>query len=288
MEKKISYTKLFIIFLLGVSMLMYPWISEYIYENRADAVINAYTEKVQKEDKRDTEKIIEKAQKYNSELMDSRVKLTDPFVASDEEKQIEEDILGLNEDGLIGIIQIPKISVNLPVYQGTDSDTLLAGIGHMEKTSLPVGGAGTHCVLTGHTGLTGSKMFTDLILLEKGDIFFLKVLNQILTYQVVEINTVLPKDTSKLFIQKDRDLCTLLTCTPYGVNSHRLLVTGERIEYSDQIEEAAKKEEPVKQTEWMKDYFESLQIGILIFLIILAVNFIIEYLHRIYIYKKRH
>ena len=163
----------------------------------------------------------------------------------------------------MGYVEIPKISVNLPIYHGTGNDSLDRGVGHLLGSSLPVGGEDTHCILTGHSGLASQKMFTDLEQLEVTDVFYLNVLGEILAYQVEEINTVLPHDTSLLGITSGEDYCTLVTCTPYGVNTHRLLVRGTRIPYEEAevLVEEVMQEEPPKSS-WEQKYLQGLLIGV--------------------------
>lgn len=178
--------------------------------------------------------------------------------------------LNLAGNGIMGYVEIPKISVNLPIYHGTENDSLERGIGHLLGSSLPVGGESTHTILSGHSGMASQKMFTDLEQLIIGDVFYLHILNETLAYQVVEINTVLPYDTSLLGIAPGEDLCTLVTCTPYGVNTHRLLVRGSRIPYEEAellVEETAE-EEPAKST-WEQKYIEGLLWGIAAVLLLL-------------------
>ena len=143
-----------------------------------------------------------------------------------------EQLLNVHQDGIMAYVEIPKISVNLPIYHGAGDDSLNRGVGHLLGSALPVGGEATHCILTGHSGLAKDKLFSDLDKLEVGDMFFIHVLNDTLAYRVKELFTVLPEDTSRLMIEGQHDYCTLITCTPLGVNTHRLLVRGERVEYA--------------------------------------------------------
>lgn len=172
--------------------------------------------------------------------------------------------LNIAGNGIMGYVEIPKISVNLPIYHGTENDSLERGIGHLLGSSLPVGGESTHTILSGHSGMASQKMFTDLGQLAAGDVFYLHVLNETLAYQVVEINTVLPYDISLLGIVPGEDLCTLVTCTPYGVNTHRLLVCGSRIPYEEAgaLAEEVQRAEPEVST-WEAKYLQGILIGIL-------------------------
>jgi len=174
-------------------------------------------------------------------------------------------LLNVRGDGIMGYIQIPKIGVELPIYHGTAEETLDKGVGHLLGTSLPVGGIGTHCVLTGHSGLAGTRMFSDLDQLNKGDVFYVRVLDETHAYMIMDINTVLPEDTSKLEIDPQRESVTLVTCTPFGVNTHRLLVRGERIEVGmaeRMVENAEVQEEPAKST-WTQEYLKGVGLGCL-------------------------
>lgn len=175
-------------------------------------------------------------------------------------------------DGIMGYVEIPKIRVNLPIYHGTETDSLERGIGHLLGSSLPVGGESTHTILSGHSGMASQKMFTDLGQLAAGDVFYLHVLNETLAYQVVEINTVLPYDTSLLGIVPGEDLCTLVTCTPYGVNTHRLLVRGSRIPYeeAEQLMEETSNEETTAST-WEGKYLQGIIYGIVAALALILV-----------------
>ncbi len=167
-----------------------------------------------------------------------------------------DSLLNLGGNGIMGYIEIPCIQVNLPIYHGTDTETLERGVGHLLGSSLPVGGSGTHAVLSGHSGMAGQKMFTDLLQMKTGDIFYLHVLGETLAYEVDSLNTVLPHDTSLLGITGGSDLCTLITCTPIAVNSHRLLVTGHRIPFEaakEMVEEAQQEDTEVEST-WEQEY----------------------------------
>lgn len=262
----------------GLAMLLYPWISNYLYENRADGEVSAYEKQVEKTDDSEKQEILKKAREYNNILTESKVQLTDPF---DEEEAKDNgldynNILNVNGDGMMGFIDIPKINVYLPVYHGTSKVVLESGIGHLEESSLPVGGENTHVVLSGHTGLSTKKLFTDLTEIKEDDLFFLHILGDVLAYKVISVDVVEPEDTTLLSIQKGKDLATLVTCTPYGVNTHRLLVTGERTEYNEKVQEEADSEKAPTQSLWMKSYTKAITIGLcivtgmIIFLLILT------------------
>jgi sortase A len=170
--------------------------------------------------------ILEEAKQYNDKIAHTGIN----WKLSDQEKITYESLLDINGSGIMGYIEIPRINVVLPVYHGTDDSVLQTAVGHLEGTSLPVGGEGSHCVLSGHRGLPSAKLFTDLDKLANGDTFVLNVMDEVLTYEVDQIRIVLPSDLSELTIREGKDFCTLVTCTPYGINTHRLLVRGKRIE----------------------------------------------------------
>lgn len=173
--------------------------------------------------------------------------------------------LNIAGNGIMGYVVIPNIQVNLPIFHGTADVTLAKGVGHLLGSSLPVGGKGTHTVLTGHSGMASQKMFSDLPGMKVGDVFYLDILGQRLAYEVQEINTVLPYDTSLLEIEPEEDLCTLVTCTPYGVNTHRLLVRGSRIPYVEQsADETISAEIPMVKSTWEQQYVKGLGVGILV------------------------
>ena len=180
----------------------------------------------------------------------------------------------------MGYVEIPKISVNLPIYHGTENDSLERGIGHLLGSSLPVGGENTHTILSGHSGMASQKMFTDLEQLTVGDVFYLHVLDETLAYQVVEINTVLPYDTSLLGIAPGEDLCTLVTCTPYGVNTHRLLVRGSRIPYEEAEALAEEITEQAPHSTWEQKYLQGILWGAIAALGLGLVIFSAVHIHR--------
>lgn len=250
----------------GIVLLLYPWVSNYLFENRKDSLIEIYQKEVEDTKEESKDEMILLAQTYNQMIYETPVKLTDPFTMNQIEEGLEinyENILKINKTGMMGMIEIPKISVNLPIYHGTSDSILEKGIGHLQGTSFPVGGKNTHAVLTGHTGLNYAKMFTDLTSLEKGDYFFLNILGEQLAYKVNQIEIVLPNEVDNLYIEKGMDLVTLITCTPYGINDHRLFVTGERTEYKQMFYEEENKKE-VLDTMWMRSYTKAILIGLII------------------------
>lgn len=226
MKNKLFTTLIFIVMLSGLSLLLYPTLSDFINNVSRAKDINTYAESVSEIDSEEYQKMWDAAVDYNTRLarMPAHWKLTD-----DEMKEYE-SLLDVAGRGIMSTIEIPKLGVSLPVYHGTGVDVLQSAIGHLEGTSLPVGGKSTHCVVSGHRGLPSAKLFTSLDKLVVGDTFTLRTLDETLSYEVDEISVVLPEETEKLQIVPGEDLCTLMTCTPYGVNTHRLLVRGHRVE----------------------------------------------------------
>lgn len=207
-----------IVFLLGLLLCSYPLISNVVVQKEQQDVVTTYQNQVKMLDDNQVKARLEEAYKYNSGI-----------VTNDYQGDYQV-LLNPAGDGVMGSIEIPKINVNLPIYHGTEDETLAKGIGHIYGSSLPVGGEDTHCLLAGHRGLPDSQLLTRLHELEVGDLFNVKVYNQILTYEVCEIRIIKPEDVAVLTIQPGRDLISLITCTPYGINTYRLVVTGERTE----------------------------------------------------------
>ena len=253
-----------ILFLLSLGLTLYPVISNFVNQKYASEIHTAYQEVIQQTDNTELLKARELAVCYNRAITPGST--TEEAYSQEALLAASEDYdsqLNIGADGIMGYVEIPKISVNLPIYHGTGNDSLDRGVGHLLGSSLPVGGEDTHCILTGHSGLASQKMFTDLEQLEVTDVFYLNVLGEILAYQVEEINTVLPHDTSLLGITSGEDYCTLVTCTPYGVNTHRLLVRGTRIPYEEAevLVEEVMQEEPPKSS-WEQKYLQGLFLGV--------------------------
>jgi sortase A len=221
--------------LLGTGLFLYPTVSDYWNYLHQTKAIAEYTEGVEHMDSVDYEALMEEAKAYNQEL----TKKADRWNLSEEEEQEYEQVLDPFGTGMMGHIEIPKIQVSLPIYHGTSDGVLQVGVGHLEGSSLPVGGEGTHAVLSGHRGLPSASLFTDLDKLEIGDHFIIQVLKETLTYEVDQIKVVEPEDLTKLTIEEGEDLCSLVTCTPYGINTHRLVVRGHRIPNEEDGEAAA-------------------------------------------------
>ena len=231
MKKRISTIILIIIFLAGLSLLLYPSVSDYWNSFHQSKAIAGYTKIVSSLDEEEYKEVWENAKEYNKKLLTA----VNRFFPQKEEKKEYQDILNLNGHGIMGYLEIPSINCALTIYHGTDAAVLQTAVGHIEGTSVPVGGKGTHCVLSGHRGLPSAKLFSNLDDLEEGDIFILRVLDECLTYEVDQIRIVEPDNISDLEISPEHDLCTLVTCTPYGVNSHRMLVRGHRVENSEEV-----------------------------------------------------
>lgn len=253
-----------ILFLLSLGLTLYPVISNFVNQKYASEIHTAYQEVIEQTDNSELLKAHELAVSYNRAITPGST--TEEAYSQEALLAASEDYdsqLNIGADGIMGYVGIPKISVNLPIYHGTGNDSLDRGVGHLLGSSLPVGGEDTHCILTGHSGLASQKMFTDLEQLEVTDVFYLNVLGEILAYQVEEINTVLPHDTSLLGITSGEDYCTLVTCTPYGVNTHRLLVRGTRIPYEEAevLVEEVMQEEPPKSS-WEQKYLQGLFLGV--------------------------
>ena len=221
-----STALLALVFFAGLSLLLYPSVSNYWNSSRATKAIVNYTEKISKMEMEEYRAMWESAVTYNQEIASQPPRYT----LTQEEREVYNRILDVSGTGIMGHIEIPSIDVDLPIYHGTAEETLQVAAGHLEWTSFPVGGAGSHCVLSAHRGLPSAKLFTDLVDLETGDVFILQVLDEVLTYQVDQILIVKPHEIQALEIEAQKDYCTLITCTPYGINTHRLLVRGHRIE----------------------------------------------------------
>lgn len=274
MRKKFFFI---ILILISLGIASYPFISNYLYEHQADNKITVYQDKIKNTTKEAQEEMLRQAREYNAGLSQSQVRLTDPFAEEKRKEGISYDaLLNPNGDGMMGYIEIPCIAVNLPVFHGTAAKTLETGIGHLEGSSLPVGGNSTHTVLTGHSGLNKAKLFTDLSEMQKGDLFFLHVAGKNLAYEVSEINIVLPEEVNQLLVVPGEDLATLVTCTPYGVNTHRLLVTGKRTAYTKDLYDRAQKDKKNTESMWMRTYRKAMVIGICIALSIVIVLKIIQ------------
>ena len=224
MRKHLSTIILVIVLILGVMILLYPTVSDYWNSFHQSRAIASYLEEIENIDPVSYEREWARAEQYNRELTHK----PNRFVLSEEEYAEYESLLNLTGSGIMGYIEIPKINCSLPVYHGTDEAVLQIAVGHIEGTSLPTGTPGSHTVLSGHRGLPSARLFTDLDQMEEGDLFVIRVMDRVMTYMVDQVLIVLPEEMDGLAIDPNEDYCTLVTCTPYGINSHRLLVRGRR------------------------------------------------------------
>lgn len=229
LKKNLINIFLAVIVLAGLCLLLYPSFSDWWNSMHQSRAIAAYVETVDAMSQEEIDEILNAAREYNERLWHRQNR----WVLSEEEQAEYESLLDVSGNGIMGYINIPVIGVNLPIYHGTEESVLQVATGHLSATSLPVGGPGTHAAISGHRGLPSARLFTDLDQLKVGDIFTVSVLNEVYTYQIEQIVTVVPEDTSQMNLYQGEDLCTLQTCTPYGVNSHRLLLRGRRIEDVD-------------------------------------------------------
>ena len=243
-KKHISTIIIALIFLAGLGFLLYPTVSNLWNRAHQSRAIATYTKQVEKLDDSQNKEMLKAARKYNKSLL----KKSDHWKLSKKGKKKYESLLDVSGTGIMGYIEVPKIDCSLPIYHGTDEGALQIAIGHLEGSSLPVGGKSTHCVLSGHRGLPSARLFTDLDQLEEGDVFVLNVLGRKLAYEVDQIKVVLPDEMSDLEIVQGKDLCTLVTCTPYGINTHRLLVRGHRTKYIEETVVRVQKEAEKKET----------------------------------------
>ena len=230
MKNHRSTILLILILLIGLSLMLYPSFADWWNSFHSSRAIASYEEQVANIDDAQYEELWNAARDYNQSLLHR----PNDFILSDEQQEIYKSLLDIGGNGIMGYIEIPTIDVMLPIYHGTEESVLQIAVGHLDWTSLPVGGAGSHCVLSGHRGLPSARLFTDLDKLKVGDVFMLHVLNEILTYEIDQILIVEPQDTDPLLIEPGKDLCTMITCTPYGINSHRMLVRGHRIESQEE------------------------------------------------------
>lgn len=282
MKRIAGITAGIILFLAALILTLYPLISDYVNTKYQSEVNTAYEEAIAEVDDTSLQEAKDAAVRYNQALSSG---LADAFSQSAlQNASAEYDaLLNVNGGGIMGYISIPKINVQLPIFHGTGSDVLNQGVGHVLGSSLPVGGNSTHTILSAHSGMASQRMFTDLEQLEIGDVFYLQVLDETLAYQVDVINTVLPHETDLLQITKDVDACTLVTCTPYGVNTHRLLVHSVRVPYKE-AEEILQETAPEEvSSTWRQQYVRGILIG-LVCVLGLGLEFLIAWL----IWRRKH
>ena len=278
-RKIITISLAVLFFLLALGLTIYPVFSSRYNEAHQSQIHTEYQDAVQALPDTAIPEARAKAQAYNDELWSSIARYGS-YSKDSVSSAVEEyaQLLDLTGTGTMAYVHIPKLAVSLPIYHGTEEETLDRGVGHLIGSSLPIGGSSTHAILTGHSGLASQKMFSDLDKLEIGDTFYLEVLNEILAYEVDQINTVLPHDTAYLGLEEGKDLCTLVTCTPFGVNTHRLLIRGHRIAYTPKDEESpttepAETSEPVDST-WEQEYEKGVYFAIGVVVIICLVLFL--------------
>lgn len=245
MKRNLTTIILIIVFLVGLGLMMYPTVSDMINKAHQTVAIDTYEQEVAKLSDDDFSSILNEARKYNAALTTNEFPKNSEDLDGNEEYQKAVNPAG---NGMMGYIRIDAINVKMPVYHTTKESVLQSGIGHIPTTSLPVGGESTHAVLTGHRGLSSARLFTDLDKIREGDVFYIYVLDEVLAYQVDQIKTVLPAQTQDLQIVEGEDHVTLVTCTPYGVNTHRLLIRGTRIPYSAEIDEKTEAEAETRST----------------------------------------
>ena len=275
--------------LLALGIALYPMLSSIYNEQHQSKIHTQFLQQVENTDDSKLQEALQNAKAYNATLSGG---ISDNAFSKDALSGASAEYAGLlnvTGRGIMGYVSVPKINVTLPIYHGTDSGTLERGIGHLLGTSLPVGGDSTHSVLTAHSGMASQRMFSDLPQLKEGDVFYLEVLGDTLAYQVDQIRTVLPHDTTYLGIEADADLCTLVTCTPFGVNTHRLLVRGHRIPYEEAeviIQQQAQTEVKTGST-WQDQYVKGIAIGIGIVLLFLLYFLIFRIIRRMWRERKK-
>lgn len=267
MKRKVAITAAVVVFILAAAIIVYPLISNYYSERKQSVIYTEYTETVKNKATSELADERVKAEQYNKALYSG--------LASEKNKAPAEyeSLLNITGNGIMGYINISKLDIRLPIYHGSDSDTLEIGCGHLAFTSLPIGGENTHSVITAHSGMASQRLFSDIDILEQGDTFYLEVLGEKLYYKVQNIKTVLPYEINDLKIESGKDLVSLITCTPFGVNTHRLIVTAERIEVLEDLtasgsSDAAPKAKASRST-WETEYIKAIFAGIGIFISVL-------------------
>lgn len=270
-----------IIVLVGIGLAGYPLLSNYIYEENQKELVAYYEKQAAQMQPTERNSQWDECETYNRTLLKGGVQLFDPFSYSEEdfEDSLYDSLLSFDDQGAMGSLEAPGLIGPLVIYHGTDEDILQKGSGHLKGSSLPVGGKGTHAVLTGHTGLTNNKLFTNLDRLEIGNVFFLSILGEKLAYKVDQIKVVLPNEAKDdLYIDPEEDYVTLITCTPYGINSHRLLVRGTRIpnEEAEQIAAGTQKKIDTWTSQYMKSILAGIVIATVLWVIIRLVRLIIK------------
>ena len=261
MKNKLFYILLAVIFVAGLSLLLYPTVSNAYNAWLQSRAITEYSQQANQMDLEVFEQEMAKAQAHNAALLERN----NPFSLTEEQKSQYENILAVTSQGIMAYVEIPSVDVTLPIAHGTSEDTLLDKIGHLEWSSLPIGGENTHCVISGHRGLPSAELFTNIDHFELGDKFYIHVLGQSLEYQVCNIAVVEPKDQRLLRIEEGQDLVTIVTCTPYGINSHRLLVRGIR---------TGTGRDDLSQTIYVKNEITAIDVVVLVSVILVVIAII--------------
>ena len=271
-----------VLFLLALGLTLYPVVSNYYNQRHQSQIQTAYREVLEQTDTAELERIREQAAAYNAAITPGAAEeaYSQEAILTASNNYVNQ--LNVGGSGIMGYIEIPKINVDLPIYHGTGTDSLDRGAGHLLGSSLPVGGEGTHTIITGHSGMASQKMFTDLEQLQEGDVFYLRVLDETLAYEVKAVHTVLPHDTTHLGIVPGQDLCTLVTCTPTGINTHRLLVQGSRIPYEPIIEaqNADSEHEVAASSHWEDQYWLGIRLGLTAMVSIVLLLNVLLYLRK--------
>lgn len=272
MKKKLPVIIFSLFIILGLSIMLYPVVVNYVNSNQAVEVISDYSEGIASNTNNVNKEMLEAARLYNSKL--SGINIVDIFNNPDVKTGDEEylSILNVRDSGMMGYLQIPKIDVKIPIYHGTSDEVLQKGVGHVEGSSLPVGGETTHSVLSAHSGLPSARLFTDLNQLRNGDMFYIYVLDQVLAYKVDQVLVVEPSDVEALSLQEGKDYVTLVTCTPYAINTHRLLVRGTRVEYNPEVLENT----PVEKELGKDQIILYLSLGLVVVILLFVVFFVIR------------
>ena len=282
MKDKLWWIVRLLIILLGVGILAYPSVSEYLSERNGSRATASYDDTVRQLEQARLDQLLAQAQEYNRQLAD--VSSGKAPLSDDNGNPITPesywDLLNIDSSGMMAYITIPRLGTTIPIYHGTDEAVLQVGVGHLQNTSLPVGGESTHAALSGHRGLPTASLFTDLDQMQVGDQFYIKILNETLAYEVDQILTVLPSEMDALAIVPGEDYVTLITCTPYGINSHRLLVRGHRVPYMPEAEAQAMETQKSGWFQSLPMQYRHLLIGLGIVLVIVVLRILIGVLLR--------
>ena len=273
-------------FLAALGIMLYPAVSNYVNEKYRSEIQTAYEEVIQQTDNEKLFEIRERASIYNQTIIPGNTFTQEAVEAASEDYLTQLDPSG---NGIMGYVEIPQIDTYLPIYHGTEAETLERGTGHLIGSSLPIGGESSHSIITGHSGLASQRMFTDLEQLQEGDVFYLHILGEVLAYQVFYTEPVLPHDTSRLSITQGEDYCTLITCYPTGINTHRLLVQGTRIPYevAQEVQEVLEQTGEPQTSNWEEQYLLGILFGILAALMVALIAVLIVQYRRKYLNRKR-